>query len=107
MRGALENEDVTFLIERMMRDSSHDVQVRAFNSLPSNYRSPSPLIVEQTRAMYEVAIDQVRPLNFRKVSARRALDNVRGAIDQRGKAALTEQEKRTLQTLQEEWGSKE
>ncbi len=75
LRGVRTSEDVAFLIETMLHDSSSMVQHEAFYSLPSNYQSPSPLLAEQTRAMFIAALDERRSPSQRKALASRALDN--------------------------------
>jgi len=75
LRGAEKPDDIRFLIDLLIHDRSADVQNGAFESLPSNYQGSSPLLEEQTRAMYEAALDGRRSPGLRKALADRALDN--------------------------------
>ncbi|MCI0658602.1 MAG: hypothetical protein L0170_16235 [Acidobacteria bacterium] len=100
LRGVQTAEDVKFLIETMLQDSSALVQHEAFESLPSNYQWPTPLLEEQTRAMYAAALDERRELSHRKALASRALQN--SDLDYAGPEAarmLSAQERATLKAI--------
>lgn len=102
MRGVRKAEDVAFLIETMLQDPSAQVQSAAFESLPSNYQWPTPLLAEQTRAMYEAAIDERRDARLRRAMASRALQN--SDLDHAGPEAakiLSPQERTVLKMISE------
>jgi hypothetical protein len=105
LRGVQKAEDVKFLIETMLRDPSPEVQYEAFESLPSNYQRPSPLFAEQTRAMYEAALDERRDPRLRRALASRALGN--SDEDESGPEStklLSPQERATLKAISAQLG---
>lgn len=102
LRGVQTAEDVGFLIGLMLRDRSVQVQIEAFESLPSNYQSPSPLVAEQTRAMYHAAVDESRDARLRKMAADRALQNSGGDESDSGFVRfLSAQERAILKPIAE------
>ena len=76
LAGSVRTQDIQLLIETALHDQNSEVQLRAFWSLPSHSRSPSPMLGEQLRAMYMIAVDDARAGKLRMDAAERALHYV-------------------------------
>jgi hypothetical protein len=76
LAGSIRTEDIQLLIETALHDQNSEVQLRAFWSLPSHSRFPSPMLEEQLRTMYVIALDNTRTEKLRKDAAERALHYV-------------------------------